>query len=44
MKLRLLAAASLAALTLSAAGLASAQDTSSAKGKLSYALGYQLGR
>lgn len=44
MKLRLLAAASLAALTLTAAGLASAQDTSSAKGKLSYALGYQLGR
>lgn len=43
MKLRLLAAASLAALTLTA-GLASAQDTSSAKGKLSYALGYQLGR
>ena len=44
MKLRLLAAASLAALTLTATGLASAQDTSSAKGKLSYALGYQLGR
>ena len=44
MKLRLLAAAALAALTLSATGLASAQDTSSAKGKLSYALGYQLGR
>jgi peptidylprolyl isomerase len=44
MKLRLLAAASLAALTLTATGLASAQDTSTAKGKLSYALGYQLGR
>ena len=44
MKLRLLAAAALAALTLSATGLASAQDTSTAKGKLSYALGYQLGR
>jgi peptidylprolyl isomerase len=43
MKLRLLAAASLAALILTA-GTASAQDTSSAKGKLSYALGYQLGR
>lgn len=43
MKLRFLAAATLAALTLTA-GLASAQDTSSAKGKLSYALGYQLGR
>lgn len=42
MKLRLLAA-TLAALTLTA-GLASAQDTTSAKGKLSYALGYQLGR
>ena len=42
MKLRLLAAA-LAALTLTA-GVASAQDTSSDKGKLSYALGYQLGR
>lgn len=42
MKLRLLAA-TLAALTLTA-GIASAQDTSSAKGKLSYALGYQLGR
>jgi peptidylprolyl isomerase len=41
---RLLAAAALAALTLTATGLASAQDTSSAKGKLSYALGYQLGR
>lgn len=44
MKLRLLAAATVAALTLTATGLASAQDTSSAKGKLSYALGYQLGR
>ncbi|MDQ2703121.1 MAG: FKBP-type peptidyl-prolyl cis-trans isomerase [Pseudomonadota bacterium] len=43
MKLSLIAAASLAALTLTP-GLASAQDTSSAKGKLSYALGYQLGR
>ena len=42
MKLRLLAAA-LAALTLTS-GLALAQDTSSEKGKLSYALGYQLGR
>ncbi|MEO5566774.1 MAG: FKBP-type peptidyl-prolyl cis-trans isomerase N-terminal domain-containing protein [Luteimonas sp.] len=44
MKLRLLVATSLAALILSATGLASAQDISSAKGKLSYALGYQLGR
>jgi peptidylprolyl isomerase len=42
MKLRLLAAA-LAALTL-VAGTASAQDTSSEKGQLSYALGYDLGR
>lgn len=42
MKLRLLAAA-LTALTLTA-GAASAQDTSSEKGKLSYALGYDLGR
>lgn len=42
MKLRLLTA-TLAALTLSS-GLAIAQDTTSAKGKLSYALGYQLGR
>ncbi|GAA3922532.1 FKBP-type peptidyl-prolyl cis-trans isomerase N-terminal domain-containing protein [Luteimonas lutimaris] len=42
MKLRLLAA-SLAALTLYA-GVASAQDTSSEKGQLSYALGYDLGR
>lgn len=44
MKLRLLVATSLAALILSATGFASAQDLSSAKGKLSYALGYQLGR
>lgn len=42
MKLRLLAAA-LAALTLTA-GAATAQDTTSEKGKLSYALGYDLGR
>src|SRR3546814_7011111 len=42
MKLRLLAT-TLAALTL-VAGTASAQDTSSEKGKLSYALGYDLGR
>ena len=42
MKLRLLAA-TLAALTLTS-GLAIAQDTTSTKGKLSYALGYQLGR
>lgn len=42
MKLRLLTAA-LAALTLTA-GVAGAQDTSSEKGKLSYALGYDLGR
>ena len=42
MKLRLLAA-TLAALTLTG-GVALAQDTSSAKGQLSYALGYQLGR
>jgi peptidylprolyl isomerase len=42
MKLRLLAA-TLAALTLTG-GAALAQDTSSAKGQLSYALGYQLGR
>ena len=41
MKLRLLAA-SLAALTLTA-GIASAQDTSSDKGKLSYAIGYDMG-
>ena len=43
MKLRFLAVATLAALTLTA-GMASAQDTTSEKGKLSYALGYQLGR
>lgn len=42
MKLRLLAAA-LAALTLTA-GAAVAQDMTSEKGKLSYALGYDLGR
>ena len=42
MKLRLLAA-TLAALTLTA-GAAGAQDTTSEKGKLSYALGYDLGR
>lgn len=42
MKLRLLAA-TLAAFTLTA-GTASAQDTTSDKGKLSYALGYDLGR
>lgn len=42
MKLRLLAAA-LAALTL-AAGTAVAQDTSTEKGKLSYALGYDYGQ
>jgi peptidylprolyl isomerase len=42
MKLRLLAAAT-AALTLTA-GLAVAQDMTSEKGKLSYALGYDLGR
>ena len=42
MKLRLLAVA-LTALTLTA-GAASAQDTSSDKGKLSYAFGYDLGR
>lgn len=41
MKLRLLAA-TLAALTLTA-GVAAAQDTTSDKGKLSYALGYQFG-
>jgi peptidylprolyl isomerase len=43
MKLRFLAVATLAAMTLTA-GMASAQDTTSEKGKLSYALGYQLGR
>lgn len=42
MKLRLLAA-SLAALTLTA-GTAAAQDTSTESGRLSYALGYDLGR
>ncbi len=42
MKLRLLAAA-VTALTLTV-GAANAQDTSSEKGKLSYALGYDLGR
>ena len=42
MKLRLLAAA-LTAITLTA-GAATAQDTASEKGKLSYALGYDLGR
>lgn len=41
MKLRLLAA-TMAALTLTA-GLASAQDTTSDKGKLSYALGFKMG-
>lgn len=41
---RLLAATALAALSLSAVGVASAQDLTSDKGKLSYALGYQLGR
>ena len=44
MQSRVLAAAALAALTLTATGLASAQDLASEKGKLSYALGYQLGR
>ena len=42
MKLRVLAA-SVAALTL-AAGIASAQDTASEKGKLSYYFGYDFGR
>lgn len=42
MKLRLLAAATLAALALTA-GAASAQDTTSEKGKVSYALGYRAG-
>jgi FKBP-type peptidyl-prolyl cis-trans isomerase len=41
MKLRLLAVA-LAAMTLT--GTVAAQDTTSEKGKLSYALGYDLGR
>lgn len=47
MKLRLLAAALTAAIPVSAvltAGAAHAQDMSSEKGKLSYALGYDLGR
>ena len=43
MKLRLFAVATLAALTLVPV-VAFAQDTTSSKGKLSYALGYQLGR
>jgi peptidylprolyl isomerase len=42
MKLRLLAAATFAALALTA-GAASAQDTTSDKGKVSYALGYRAG-
>jgi len=42
MKLRLLAAGTLAALAL-AAGTASAQDITSDKGKMSYALGYRAG-
>ncbi len=42
MKLRLLVAATLAALTLTA-GVVAAQDTTSEKGKLSYALGYKTG-
>jgi len=42
MKLRLIAAAALAALALTA-GNAVAQDTSTEKGKLSYALGYDYG-
>lgn len=42
MKLRLLAAATFAALALTA-GAASAQDTTSEKGKVSYALGYRAG-
>jgi FKBP-type peptidyl-prolyl cis-trans isomerase len=42
MKLRLLAAATLAALALTA-GTASAQDVTSEKGKVSYALGYRAG-
>lgn len=47
MKLRLLAVALTAVIPVTAvltAGVASAQDTSSEKGKLSYALGYDLGR
>ena len=43
MKLRLLAAATLAALALTA-GTVAAQDTTSDKGKLSYALGYSTGQ
>jgi peptidylprolyl isomerase len=42
MKLRLLVAATLAALTLTV-GAVSAQDTTSEKGKLSYAIGYKTG-
>ncbi len=42
MKLRLLAVATLVALTLTA-GAAMAQDTTSEKGKLSYAIGYKTG-
>ncbi len=42
MKLRLLVAATLAALTLTA-GAVSAQDTTSEKGKLSYAIGFRIG-
>jgi peptidylprolyl isomerase len=42
MKLRLLAAATVAALALTA-GVASAQDITSDKGKVSYALGYRAG-
>lgn len=42
MKLRLLAVATFAALALTA-GTASAQDTKSEKGKVSYALGYRAG-
>jgi Domain amino terminal to FKBP-type peptidyl-prolyl isomerase. len=42
MKLRLLAAGTLAALALTA-GAASAQDITSDKGKMSYALGYRAG-
>ena len=43
MNLRLLAAATLAALALTA-GTVAAQDTTSEKGKLSYALGYSTGQ
>ncbi|TXH65282.1 MAG: FKBP-type peptidyl-prolyl cis-trans isomerase [Lysobacteraceae bacterium] len=42
MKLRLLAAATLVAMTL-ATGAVAAQDTTSEKGKLSYAIGYKTG-